>query len=414
MRAGYRVIDVDTHVTPSVEVLLRYADADLRARAAELAPYTRVLEPTAGRGHPETPYSILRINPIPYERVAGQKAGASVTAKGAGARGALEGRVDNLAGKGVSVGVQHDNPTGRLRDMDVEGVDVDLIIPGTWAPGSSALDLGLARLLYAAYHRYMADYCSADSRRLKGLLLVPGADPAWAARTIREHAAADWAAAVWPILPEGLPVDDPDLAPIWEAMGEADLPLVHHSFFYEPPYFPGYRDVWGNAIVARTAAHPWGAQRALAYFLISGQLDRYPRLRVGFVETGHGWLAHWVLRLNSQVKFVKSARPELAHTPLEYVQMGRVYCGIENHEGPLMTKAIVDILGDHVLMYQSDYPHPESLFPHGTDVVIGWRDVLGEEATRKLMGENAARFLRLLSTPWEGQARAPAAQPAGA
>ena len=414
MRAGYRVIDVDTHVTPSVEVLLRYADADLRARAAELAPYTRVLEPTAGRVHPETPYSILRINPIPYERVAGQKAGASVTAKGAGARGALEGRVDNLAGKGVSVGVQHDNPTGRLRDMDVEGVDVDLIIPGTWAPGSSALDLGLARLLYAAYHRYMADYCSADSRRLKGLLLVPGADPAWAARTIREHAAADWAAAVWPILPEGLPVDDPDLAPIWEAMGEADLPLVHHSFFYEPPYFPGYRDVWGNAIVARTAAHPWGAQRALAYFLISGLLDRYPRLRVGFVETGHGWLAHWVLRLNSQVKFVKSARPELAHTPLEYVQMGRVYCGIENHEGPLMTKAIVDILGDHVLMYQSDYPHPESLFPHGTDVVIGWRDVLGEEATRKLMGENAARFLRLLSTPWEGQARAPAAQPAGA
>ncbi|HZR98664.1 MAG TPA: amidohydrolase family protein [Chloroflexota bacterium] len=414
MRSGYRVIDVDTHVTPSVEVLLRYADADLRARAADLQPYIRVLEPTAGRGHPETPYSILRINPIPYERVAGQKAGARVDAKGAGARGALEGRVDNLAGKGVSTGVQHDNPTGRLRDMDVEGVDVDFIIPGTWAPGSSALDLGLARLLYAAYHRYMADYCSADSRRLKGLLLVPGADPAWAAQTIREHAAADWVAAVWPILPEGLPVDDPDLAPIWEAMGEADLPLVHHSFFYEPPYFPGYRDIWGNAIVARTAAHPWGAQRALAYFLISGLLDRYPRLRVGFVETGHGWLAHWVLRLNSQVEFVKSARPALAHTPLEYVQMGRVYCGIENHEGPLMTKAIVDILGDHVLMYQSDYPHPESLFPHGTDVVIGWRDVLGEEATRKLMGENAARFLRLLSVPWDGQAGASAApaQPA--
>ena len=42
-------------------------------------------------------------------------------------------------------------------------------------------------------------------------------------------------------------------------------PSLYHSFFYEPPYFPGYRDVWGNLAVARTAAHPWGAQRILAY-----------------------------------------------------------------------------------------------------------------------------------------------------
>jgi hypothetical protein len=35
-------------------------------------------------------------------------------------------------------------------------------------------------------------------------------------------------------------------------------------------------------------------------------------------------------------------------------------------------------------------------------VVIGWRDVIGETATRKLMGENAIRYLRLLSSPWDG------------
>ena len=57
----------------------------------------------------------------------------------------------------------------------------------------------------------------------------------------------------------GLPVDDPDLAPIWEAMDETNLPYCHHSFFYEPPYFPGYRDIWGNAVVARTLASPRSA-----------------------------------------------------------------------------------------------------------------------------------------------------------
>lgn len=404
MRQGYRVIDVDTHVTPSMEVLLRYADHELKSRADELKPYERVMKPTPGRGHPEEDYTILRINPYPYERVAGQKAGVKPPPSGAGARGALEGRVDNLAKKPVHVNVQHDNGQGRLLDMDVEGVDIDLILPSTWACGSSALDLSLAKSLYRAYHRYMADYCSADHRRLKGLILAPAADPAWAAATIRELADEKWVGAVWPIIPEGLPVDDPDLNPIWEAMDEANLPYCHHSFFYEPPYFPGYRDIWGNVVVARTAAHVWGAERLLAYVLISGMLDHYPNLRIGTVETGHGWLPNWILRLSSQAKFVHDVIPgDLKATPLEYVQQGRVFCGIENHEGPLMTKAVVDILGDGVLMYQSDFPHPESLFPHGTDVVLGWKDTLGETATRKLMGENASRFLRLASSPWDDQ-----------
>src|SRR5438876_4548011 len=86
---------------------------------------------------------------------------------------------------------------------------------------------------------------------------------------------------------------------------------------------------------------------------------------------------------------------------MKYVQQVRIFCGIENHEGPLMTKAVVYILGDQVLMYQSDYPHPESLFPVAVDTVLEWKSTLGEPATRKLMGENAMRFLRLESTPWD-------------
>ena len=67
MRNGYHVIDVDTHVTPSMEVLMRYADEELKRRADELKPYTRVMKPAPGRGHPETEYTILRINPVPRE-----------------------------------------------------------------------------------------------------------------------------------------------------------------------------------------------------------------------------------------------------------------------------------------------------------------------------------------------------------
>lgn len=402
MRNGYKVIDVDTHVTPSAEVLLRYADDELRGRADELTPYTRVTKPVAGRGHPTHEYGVIRVDPYPYNRMAGRKEGAPAET-GAGARGALEGRVTkNDATKEVHERIQHDNPEGRLLDMDVEGVDINVIIPGTWAPGSSALELKLARSMHRAYHRYLDEYTSADPRRLKALMLADARDPKGSAKEIERLAAEDWVAGVWVVLPEGLPVDDPDLDPIFSAMNDAKLPIVHHSFFYEAPYFPGYRDVWGNAAFARTAAHPWGAQRLLGYVLISGMLDKYPNLNVGVVETGHGWLPNFIHRLDKQIRFVggDTVPPELQHTPMEFVQQGRVFCGIEAFEGPTITKAVIDILGDQVLMYESDFPHPECSFPNSTDNVIAWKDMIGDTATRKLMGENAERFLRLTTTPW--------------
>ena len=179
-------------------------------------------------------------------------------------------------------------------------------------------------------------------------------------------------------------------------MVDADLPLVYHSFFFEPPYFPGYRDVWGNLAVARTAAHPWGAQRILAYLLLSGMFDRWPTLRVGFAETGAGWLPNWLLRLAFMAKYLSTSVPETKYTPLEYAQRGNVFCGIQLYEGAVMAKAINDICGDGVLMYQSDYPHSECEFPDSVKTVMAWAPTLGEAAMPKLMGGNAERFLRLI------------------
>ena len=58
--------------------------------------------------------------------------------------------------------------------MTLEGVDVNVLIPGTWAPASSAFEPALTTGLYDAYHTYMRDFCSADTNRLKGLFLAPG------------------------------------------------------------------------------------------------------------------------------------------------------------------------------------------------------------------------------------------------
>src|SRR5207302_1644637 len=140
---------------------------------------------------------------------------------------------------------------------------------------------------------------------------------AWSAQTIKEHAREDWVAAVWPLLPEGMPIDDPDLEPIWAAADEADLPIMYHAFTIETPYFPGYRDIWDNPAMGRCAGQTWGGQRFLSFMLMGGMLDRYPRLRVGALESGHGWLPHWLVRLTRQIDYVRgSVSPTLQHTPV--------------------------------------------------------------------------------------------------
>jgi len=401
MRQGFRVIDTDTHVNPSLDVLLRYADTPLRERLDDLQPYMRKVKPQHGRGDAEDmeQSTMLSVKPLRYERVAGGKPVAA-TAPG-GATGFLSGRTQMVTRQPIAARVSEDNALGRLQDMDTEGRDIDFIIPGPWAYGAPALAPHLMRGLYTAYHRYMADYCAADSRRLKSMILAPANDPAWAAQVIKEHAKEDWVAALWPLLPEGLPIDDPDLEPIWAAADEADLPIMYHGFTIETPYFPGYRDVWDNPAMGRCAGQTWGGQRFLSFMLMGGMLDRYPRLRVGTLECGHGWLPHWLLRLTRQIAYVRgSVSAAVKHSPVEYAQMGRVFCGVDFSEGVELTRAVIELVGDHVLMFESDYPHPETIFPDHADAVVAWRKPLGEPATQKLMWENATRFFRLTSTPW--------------
>jgi predicted TIM-barrel fold metal-dependent hydrolase len=82
--------------------------------------------------------------------------------------------------------------------------------------------------------------------------------------------------------------------------------------------------------------------------------------------------------------------PELGHKPSEYVTGGRYFQSIEIPEGAKLTNAVIDLIGDHVLMYASDYPHGESHFPESVSIVLDW--VMDAERKRKLLWDNAIRF----------------------
>ena len=393
MRDGYKIIDMDTHVNPDMEVLEKYMEPSFRPRLDEVHKYYRKRDTRDGM---RTNFSV---GPIRFDRFPGEKPQESDVVATLGGRDALEGRAGTQHRGKVQPGTQDENSAGRIIDMDIEGRDVDFIFPIQWVSSLTALeDVTISQGMYGAYHSYMQEYTSIAPDRLKSAIQVQGADPEWAISEIKKWGKEKWVSAVWIHLKEGLPIDDPSIDPIFATMNDLDLPLVHHSFFFEPPYFPGYKDIWGNTVVARNAAHPWGAQRLGAYMILSGLFDKYPNLRFATAETGHGWLPNWVIRLGFNKSYVSGVTPDLKYTPLEYVQMGRWMCAAEPFEGPQMTKACIEILGENSLMHQSDYPHGQCWWPETAKEVMDWDfwPEFGSDALKKHMFSNANKFLRLV------------------
>ena len=89
---------------------------------------------------------------------------------------------------------------------------------------------------------------------------------------------------------------------------------------------------------------------------------------------------------------IARALPSLKHKPSDYVTSGRFFQTIEMSEGVELTKAVIQLLGEDILMYASDYPHGESWFPKSVDTVMAWD--LPELVKRKLFWDNAVRFYR--------------------
>src|SRR5260370_16442890 len=102
----------------------------------------------------------------------------------------------------------------------------------------------------------MQDLWGGGRDRLKGPIVASTRNVAEAVREIRDWGNSKWAVAVQPLLDNDRPVDHPDLQPIWQAAEEHDLAIAHHSFAWNPPYFPASPDMRDNLSLAQLSSHP--------------------------------------------------------------------------------------------------------------------------------------------------------------
>ena len=300
-RDGYRIFDSDTHVGPDARILAGYLSEAEKDRLRAGTKYK-----SSDRNGHET-----------YTK--GQRRYRRRLGDGRTRRRArrVHGRVHRRQAHRASPRRwSMPTPAQRIKDMDFEGVDVNLTLPsgwfGTWTAGD---DVALEMAMYRAYHRWMADYCGAYPNRLGGVILAGARDVEGALAEIRRWGHASWAWGMMVYAPAGMPLDHPALEPLYAEAAELDLAVVLHTFTVMPPYAPGGQDTWDNLWLQRSAAHPWCGMRNMAALIGSGVMDRYPSLRVGTLEAGHGWLPFWMARLDEHAETIKAALPELAHKP---------------------------------------------------------------------------------------------------
>ena len=381
MRNGYKVFDADTHVQPTAEAVEPYIDQALRDRVGDLDSYRVPIKIGLAGEIRQEPYKH-------YWRFSHGEGWGGPKARylgEAGPRPNSQRKWQNFMGKKHPTDGGIDDPHIRLGDMDEEGIDVQLMVPnGANGHDDPAVELGFIQ----ANHRFLDDFCSADPHRLKSLIVVTARCIEESVKEIQAWGDKPWSIGVQPYLPLDYPLDHPDLHPLWAAAQEKGLPVVHHSF---AAGYPGYRDLWDNPFIGRTASHPWAAMRAVASFLGGGIMDKFPEIRFAVLESGFGWLPFWAKRMDDQVDYMGYVAEGLKQKPSEYMLSGRFAASIVLHEGEDMVRMVNELMGDQLLMFGSDYPHAESRFPESADKVLEWTS-LDEQNKRRLLWDNAVRF----------------------
>lgn len=295
------------------------------------------------------------------------------------------------------------DPVERLKDMDLEGIDVAVIFGTQIALTVNGLmDKGLAGAICHAVNEWMLEYCSADPRRLRAVGLIPCQDPPEAVRELRYLAGHGATTAMLPTNVYGRNMGDPMFDPIYAAAQDLGMPLsVHPQTGHDG--VPGVSGVMGAGsrrfykyVYVHMTAFPFELMIAMMHMLGEGVFDRFPRLKVAYMEGGAGWLPFWMERLDEHVEKLAPQMPELGRPPSEIIRSDRVALSCESEETGL--DRVLDASGPDTVLYASDYCHWDCHFPYSVRDVVSGGDLSFAQKERVLSG-NAAAFFDLKDLP---------------
>jgi uncharacterized protein len=307
-------------------------------------------------------------------------------------------------GRQATVDRSGNDPSVRLSRMDRLGASAHIIFPTLGLTGFPGMvgDPGLAAAFSRAYNRYMGEYCAADPARLKGAMILPFNHPGQAA------AEARWAydrglrlAVSNPTPPDDRAWSDPFYDPIWHALDELGVPFVLHEITTGcPPHTLGVQRYAHTYHMVYLVTHVVEAMLGMTDMVVSGTLQRFPRLRVMLAEAHLAWLPGWLELLDythqtvgSGSVFARTIRAGsgeaiLDQRPSDYF---RRQCFVSAFpDDPLIAESLAIAPGS--IMASSDWPHPVGEGRPSIDELSTRMDLTEDDKVR-LLSANAAALL---------------------
>ena len=359
-----RVIDIDGHVREADDLWERYLEPPFRSRAPTIqrVPNGQLLFLLEGNRHhrkpDESPFQVKPDDsPVNEHR--------------------------DLA----------TDPRERLKDMDRDGIERGMLFPSAGLYLTSVEEEAYAAALCRAYNSWLYDYCSADRKRLMGVGVIPVQDVQAAIHETRRVILELGFKAIFvrPNPVKGRTIDDPYYDPLYEAIQELGVPLMFHEG--SGAYLPtaGADRFPGQWFFTHTVSHPFEQMLASLSLICKGVLEKFPELQVVFLESGAGWLPYWLWRMDEHHEILPFQVPWLKMKPSDYFRR-QCYISCEPEEERL--GEVVRAIGAERVLFASDYPHWDAKLSGSPQMIIERND-LDDDAKRKIMGENAARLLRL-------------------
>jgi predicted TIM-barrel fold metal-dependent hydrolase len=307
---NYPVFDCDAHINDPLEIWDKYVEADYRDLVKQSywnTPGGAILNGRAmvTGGH-DAPREKININGI---TIGGPGADKRVQRRLMRMRLTPE-QCQYLDHRGAY------DPHARVKELDIMGIDQVLVIPTmmvNYFPFIENVDGAYA--LARAYNNWAYDWCRTDPDRLHPAALLPIQNPDYALRELERVAKLDFRVAlIRPIDANGhypnrifgasdkmanngyAPLD-----PFFRAIEASGVVLGMHTFpapigiERELPWSPGELiekagASAGKLVVSSTFSFIFEAMAWTAQVLLSGFLDRYPKLKMAIFESNAGWL----------------------------------------------------------------------------------------------------------------------------
>jgi uncharacterized protein len=286
------------------------------------------------------------------------------------------------------------SPRSRLAAMDQDGIGIAVPFPTLGLYTVDARDRDLNAAICRAYNNWLhEEYLAADRGRLIGVGMVTLLDVGAAVEELRHAVTTLGFKGVYlrPNPVGGRALHDPAHDRFWAEAERLGVPVMFHEGTDGQLPTAGL-DRFDNFFMTHMISHPFEQMLAALSMIAGGVVERFPRLKIAFLESGCGWLPFWLHRMHEHWEKRADEVPWLKTDPIECF---RRQCIISCDPDEATIPAVVDFIGEDYVCWASDYPHWDAIFPGAVEELRRHMTGLSETAQRKILGDNARRFMNL-------------------